>query len=118
MPNTMGDPVAALRTALGDTTGPYLWDDATLAQGVAEAVNEHSFLYPRLTYGRYTLALGQQEVLLYPVGPGGAPDPAAPCDLIAVRGVELPAGTPIPEDAWGSTSPAGAASSRATQGYR
>jgi hypothetical protein len=118
MPNTMTDLVAALRTALGDTTIPYLWDDPTLEQCVADAVNEHSFEYPRLTYGRYALTAGQQEVALAPVGGAGLPDPAAPSDLVAVVGVELPPGTPIPADAWGSAAPAGAAASRAAQGYR
>lgn len=119
MPNTMPDLVSALRTALGDTAGPpFLWDDATLAQCVTEAVNEHSWLYPRLTAGLYAVGVGQQEVALAAVGPGGGPDPAAPAALLAVVGVELPVGTPIPADAWGSTAAAGAAASRARQGYR
>src|SRR5690348_8392783 len=118
MPNTMADLVGALRTALGDTTVPYLWPDAALQQAVTEAVNEHSFRFPRLGYGRYAVAAGQQEVALAALGVSGTPDPAAPCDLIAVRGVELPAGTPIPADAWDSTAPAGGAASRANQGYR
>src|SRR5947199_1868860 len=118
MAYSLTDLTGRLRAALLDTVAPYLFTDASLQQAIADAVNEHSFFYPRSVRTLYDVATGQQEWALYPLTVGGVIGPTSDVDLIAVVGVEFPAGTPIPLDGWGSTPAAPTTSSRTANGYR
>lgn len=121
MPVTRTDFITDLRRQLLDTVAPFVWADQTLALCVVEACNEHSLIYPRMVRGVADVINGQQEFDLWPVVASGlmdAPTPVDNAEVIALVGVELPAGTPICEDRWNSTTPARSTSSRGTQGYR
>ncbi|MGI8587709.1 MAG: hypothetical protein ACR2M0_08495 [Chloroflexia bacterium] len=108
-----------LRSSLLDITPPLLWTDDVLNQCIAEAVTTHSLLFPFAATVDLPVALGQQSFSIYPVqNPGLLPPPVGEADLLAVQGVELPVGQPIPQDPWQSTDPAGSASSRYRQGWR
>src|SRR5438270_7241579 len=106
MAYTMSALVASLRIALQDKQQPYLFADELLQQAIVEAVGRHSFQFPNPVVVLATVAANQTAVPLYPLGAAGAMDPAAPSDIIAVQRVELPIGTPLPEDPWPATDPA------------
>src|SRR4051812_4849087 len=102
------DWVARLRIALGDTTGPYLWDDPTLEQAIARATAAHSYHFPHLVAASYVISLAQQDIALAASADAG---------LIAVVAAELPVGTPIPRLAYDTTGPRPSTASRVSQGY-
>lgn len=127
----LADWEARLREALLIVPGlPVTWGDDTLGSCALAGITDHSFLFPWLTRATYVVDDGQQDWLIYPVSgpttdpaPVSNPEATSAADLIAVVGVELPRGTPIPQGAFTTTPPAGSAASRAlradaqAQGY-
>ena len=126
--------VALLRPVLMDSVAPYQWPDAALQQAIQEATAQHSFLFPRERRLAYDVTAGLTAIAIYPVdtAPSVLSDPPAGLEtgddagpagggqaqLISVQRVELPPGTPLPEDGGQTTDPAASGSTTYTQGYR
>jgi hypothetical protein len=117
---------AALRAALRDETVPYTWPDSALHSCLWEATEAYAYAFPAQATLVYDLAAGQTGVALYaadgPDGPlGPTPGPPTPgagnADLIAVQRVELPAGTPIPEDPRQAADPADSSPGATSQAW-
>ena len=121
---TLAEFRADLRAALLDEIAPYQWPDSALDGCLWEATEAYAYAFPQQATLVYDLAAGQTGVALYPADdPTGAlmPGPSSPwasnADLIAVQRVELPAGTPIPEDPRQATDPAASGSRGYSQGW-
>lgn len=108
MANTLPVLRAGLRAVLLDTVPPYVWPVGLLDEALLEAVAEHGYLFPQQVRHKYETVLGQQTQV-------PRVEPAA--TLIAVQWVELPVGTPLPEDPRQSTDPAGSGSLRYKQAW-
>ena len=126
--------VTQLRGVLMDTVQPYQWPDAALQQAIWEATAQHSFLFPRERRLAYDVSDGLTAIAIYPVdtapsttsspptglqtGDDAGPAGDGSAQLITVQRVEMPPGTPLPEDGGQTTDPADSGSTVYAQGYR
>jgi hypothetical protein len=91
-----------------DDSGGTLWNNDQLNQGLWEGVAQHSYLFPAPNRVKYTTVAGMTEQLV---------TNTAGTRFLGVGRVELPAGTPIPEDPRQSSDPAGSSSARYRQAW-
>jgi hypothetical protein len=119
MAESLPDLRAALRALLLDTATPTVWPDAALDACLWEAVAAHSYRFPCEATLLFDVGESATTFLL---GAGDGLDSVTPmtsgADLIAVQRVDLPVGTPIPEDPRPITDPSGTASPAPGQAYR